>query len=106
MNFDIAECVFTPGNYESIQYLMTVRWVSARQRADAGPVCSGPGDAEWCQPGYICEKCSLNDRQFIWLLSDRHKSISCNVLKPNRLLPLLRFIVNIICKSNKGKWLK
>ena len=31
MNFDIAECVFTPGNYESIQYLMTVRWVSARQ---------------------------------------------------------------------------
>lgn len=76
------------------------------KRADAGPVCSGPGDAEWCQPGYICEKCSLNVRQFIWLLSDRHKSIGCNVLKPNRLLPLLRFIVNIICKSNKGKWLK
>ena len=80
---------------------MTVRWVSARQRADAGPVCSGPGDTEWCQPGYICEKYSLNVRQIFWSQSDRHKSVSCNVLKPNRLLPLLRLIVNIIVRLTR-----
>ena len=61
--------------------------------------------AGWCRVVsagvYMCEKYYLNVRQILWLQSDRHKSVSCNVLKPNRLLPLLSFIVNIIVRLTR-----